>query len=191
MIENLRPVRALGIAGSLRSGSWNGQLLDAAVDLAPDDLEIDVFDELEAIPPYNADREADPPPSVARLKAAIAERDALVIATPEYNFGIPGILKNALDWASTPPGRSVMIGKTAAVMGASPGMLGTARGQLHLRQSFMFTRTYAVLQPEVLVAMAAEKFDASGALTDELARKLVGRLLQNLVTLTRQLQTEV
>jgi chromate reductase len=183
-------VGALGIVGSLRSGSWNRKLLHAAVALAPDDLKIDIWDELGDIPPYNDDLEEDPPP-VARLKAAIAERDALVIASPEYNFGIPGVLKNALDWASMPPRQSVLGGKTVAIMGASPGMLGTARGQLQLRQAFIFTRTYPVLQPEVLVAMAPEKFASDGTLADELAQKLVRRLLENLVRLTRQLATEV
>ena len=170
-------LKVLGIAGSLRAGSFNRALLRAAQELAPPGMEITTFD-LAPIPLYNGDVEAkgDPEP-VAALKAAIRQADALLIVTPEYNFGVPGVLKNAIDWASRPPRGSVLQGKPAAIMGATPGMGGTGRAQMALRQSFVFTQTHALLAPEVLVARAQEKFDASGRLTDEPTRKFVSQLL--------------
>ena len=155
-------MRVFGIAGSLRAGSFNRSLLRAAVELAPDGMEIGIFERLGEIPPYNEDVEksGDPEP-VAALKKAIREADALLIATPEYNYGVPGVLKNAIDWASRPPRDSVLARKPAAIMGASPGQGGTVRAQLALRQSFLFTQIHALLRPEVLIASAGEKFDAS------------------------------
>jgi chromate reductase len=174
-------LKVLGIAGSLRAGSFNRALLRAAQELAPGGMEITTFD-LAPIPLYNGDVEAqgDPEP-VAALKAAIRQADALLFVTPEYNFGVPGVLKNAVDWASRPPRGSVLQGKPAAIMGATPGMGGTGRAQMALRQSFVFTQTYALLTPEVLVARAADKFDASGRLTDEPTRKFVVQLLEALI----------
>ncbi len=178
-------IRVLGIAGSLRMGSWNRALIRAAAELAPAGMEILPFDGLAAIPLYNADVEAEGDPApVAVLKAAIADADALLISTPEYNAGLPGVLKNAVDWASRPPGKSVLNGKPAAIMGATPGGLGTARAQPQLRQSFVFTQTYALLQPEMYVARAQEKFDASGRLVDEPTRRQLQRLLQALADWT-------
>jgi chromate reductase, NAD(P)H dehydrogenase (quinone) len=177
----------LGIAGSLRAGSFNRSLLRAAQELAPAGMTITAFD-LAPIPLYNADVEAkgDPEP-VAALKTAIRQADALLIVTPEYNNGVPGVLKNAIDWASRPPRGSALQGKPAAIMGATPGMGGTGRAQMQLRQAFVFTQTYAVLSPEVLVARAGEKFDASGRLTDEKTRAIVGQLLQALADWTARL----
>jgi chromate reductase, NAD(P)H dehydrogenase (quinone) len=170
-------LKVLGFAGSLRAGSYNRALLRAAQELAPPGMEIATFD-LAPIPLYNGDVEAqgDPEP-VAAFKAAIRQADALLIATPEYNFGVPGVLKNAIDWASRPPRGSALQGKPVAIMGATPGMGGTGRAQMQLRQAFVFTQSYALLAPEVLVARAAEKFDPSGRLTDEPTRKFVGQLL--------------
>jgi chromate reductase len=183
-----RPVRAVGLAGSLRAGSYNRLLLGNAVRLAPSSLEISVFDGIGGIPPFNEDvaRRADPV-AVADLRAAIGECDALVIATPEYNYGVPGVLKNALDWASFPPGASGLEGRTVAMMGASPSILGTARAQTQLRQFFVFTQSHVVTHPEVFVTKAHQRFDESGLLTDPGAIKLIGRLLVNLVDLTRRL----
>jgi chromate reductase len=174
-------LKVLGIAGSLRAGSYNRALLRAAQELAPAGMEITTFD-LAPVPLYNGDVEAkgDPEP-VAALKAAIRQADALLIVTPEYNFGVPGVLKNAIDWASRPPRGSALQGKPAAIMGATPGMGGTGRAQMQLRQAFVFTQTHPLLSPEVLVARAAEKFDASGKLTDEPTRKFVGQLLAALM----------
>lgn len=170
-------LRVLGFAGSLRAGSYNRALLRAAVELAPEGLTIDVFD-LKDIPLYNGDVEAqgDPAP-VAAFKQAIRGADAMLIACPEYNHGTPGVLKNAIDWASRPPRGSVLNGKRAGLIGASPGLTGSARGQSQLRQAFGFTNTYAMLQPEVLVARAHEKFDAEGRLTDETTRKFLAQYL--------------
>jgi len=181
-VPGIGVLRVLGIAGSLRAGSYNRALLRAAVELAPDGITIEIFDGLGAIPPYNADVEAqgDPQP-VTALKRAIAAADALLIATPEYNYGVPGVLKNAIDWASRRPGKSVLNGKPAALMGATPGATGTARAQLALRQSFVFTDTRACLRPEVLVARAHEKFDADGRLIDASTRQTVRQLLEALL----------
>lgn len=179
-----------GIAGSLRQASYNRALLRAAVEEAPSGMEIRVFD-LAPIPPFNEDVEAqgDPEP-VTALKAAIGEADALLIATPEYNYGVPGVLKNAMDWASRPPGQSALNGKPAALMGATPGATGTARAQLQLRQAFVFTQTLVLPGPEVLVARAREKFDEQGRLTDEATRRYVGELLLRLAAWTDRLKQD-
>jgi chromate reductase len=175
-------IRVCGIAGSLRRGSYNRSLIRAAVRLAPKEMTIEIFDRLGEIPLYDADLEAagDPEP-VAALKGAIRDADALLIATPEYNYGVPGVLKNAIDWASRPPSGSVLNGKPTALLGASPGRTGTARAQLALRQSLVFTQTPVLLGPEVLVAQAHEKFTPDGALSDEATAKIVAGLLQRLL----------
>jgi chromate reductase len=174
------PIHVLGFAGSLRRGSYNRALLRAAQELAPAGMAIEVFD-LAPVPLYNADVEAegDPEP-VAAFKAAIRRADALLIACPEYNHGVPGVLKNAIDWASRPPRGAALDRKPLALMGASPGMTGSARGQGQLRQAFVFTNSYALPQPEMLVARAQEKFDEQGNLTDEKTREFLRRLLDAL-----------
>jgi chromate reductase len=125
---------------------------------------------------------------VAALKRAIREADALLIATPEYNYGVPGVLKNAIDWVSRPPQGSALSGKPAALMGASPGGFGTARAQLQLRQAFVFTQTLVLVGSEVMVARAHEKFDAAGRLTDDKTREFVRKLLEALAAWTRRLK---
>jgi len=185
--ESPRPLRVLGFAGSLRAASYNKLLLRAAVELAPEGMEIEIHD-IGGIPLFNEDVEAaGTPPAVEAFRDAIRRADALLIATPEYNHGVPGVLKNAIDWASRPPRRSVLAGKPAAVFGASPGATGTARAQTQLRASFVFTDTPALPQPEVLVFRAHEKFDADGRLTDEPSRAFVGRLLVALADWTTRL----
>jgi chromate reductase len=141
------------------------------------------------IPLFNQDVEAegDPEP-VQALKRAIEEADALLIATPEYNHGVPGVLKNAIDWASRPPRGSVLAGMPTAIFGASPGITGTARAQSQLRQAFVFTDTPVLPQPEILVYRAGEKFDETGRLTHEKTREYVNRLLQRLAVWTRTLR---
>jgi len=182
-------IKVLGIAGSLRSGSYNNALLLAARELAPDGMEISIYDDLGSIPPYNSDVEAkgDPEP-VAILKKAIRDADALLIATPEYNYGIPGILKNAIDWASRPFGKSVLIKKPAAIMGATMGMGGTIRAQDALRQVFRATQTYLPSQPEVFVVRAQDKFDAKGHLTDDTTRTIIRQLLTALAELNLRMR---
>lgn len=174
-------LRVLGIPGSLRAASFNHALLRAAVELAPEGMTITLFGGLAAIPPYNADVEANgDPDAVTAFKTAIRDAEALLIATPEYNYGVPGVLKNAIDWASRPPGKSVLNRKPAAVMGATPGGTGTARAQLALRQSFVFTDTRTLLRPEVLVARVHEKVDADGRVTDATTRQAIRQLLEAL-----------
>ncbi len=175
-------VRVLGVAGSLRTGSLNRSLLRAAVELVPAGMEIRIFEGLGEIPPYNADVESrgDPVP-VAAWKDAIRDADALLFVTPEYNYGVPGVLKNAFDWASRPPGKSPLNRKPAGIMGVSGGNSGTARAQLALRQSFVFTETYAMLRPEILVPRGAEKFEAEGRLIDERTREAVRKFLAALL----------
>ncbi len=175
-------IRIVGIAGSLRAGSLNHALIRAAAELAPASLEIRVYEGLGDIPPFNEDVERQGDPAAVRaLKAAIQDADALLVATPEYNYGVPGVLKNAIDWVSRPAGKSPLNRKPAAIMGASMGMHGTARAQLALRQTFVFTETWTMLRPEVYVGRAHEKVDATGRLTDEPTRKQIGKLLEAFV----------
>ena len=180
------PIRILGLAGSLRKASYNRAALRAAQQLVPAGAKIDIV-ELDGIPPFNQDDEASPPPTVAQLKASIKDSDAVLFVTPEYNYSVPGVLKNAIDWASRPYGDSAWNGKPVAIMGASIGAIGTARAQYHLRQMFVFLNMHPVNQPEVMIGNASERFDAEGNLTDETAKDLIRQLLQNLVELTHKL----
>jgi chromate reductase, NAD(P)H dehydrogenase (quinone) len=178
-----RVFNAVGFAGSLRRGSYNRALLRAATELAPPALHI-VIHELDEIPLYNGDLEAaGVPPSVVQLRDAVRGSDGVLIATPEYNHGVPGVLKNAIDWLSRPPRDSALNGQVAALMGASPGMTGTARGQSQLRQAFVFTNTYALLQPEILVGRAHEKFDADGRLVHQATRDVLATFLERFAEL--------
>jgi chromate reductase len=182
-------IKILGISGSLRKQSFNTSTLRAAQALTPEDATIEVFD-IAGIPIYNQDEEANPPRRVTEFKKAIREADAILFVTPEYNYSIPGPLKNAIDWASRPYGDSAWNGKPVAVMSASVGIQGGIRAQYHVRQLLVALNMPAVTQPEVAIPAAHEKFDANGNLTDENSRKLVSQLLQNLVTHTRVLSGE-
>jgi chromate reductase len=167
------PIHVVAVAGSLRQGSYNRALLRAAQQLAPAHVEIRIHD-LAEIPLFSEDVERTKiPPAVAHLRDALAAADGFLVATPEYNHGVPGVMKNAFDWLSRPPGKSVLDGKPSAIVGASVGITGTARAQSQLRQSFVFTNTPVLLQPEVLVARAHEKFDGDGRLTDATTRKFL------------------
>lgn len=179
-----RATTILGIAGSLRKASYNRWALRAAQKLVPQGVALEIF-ELDGIPPFNQDEEKNPPARVTEFKSRIRAADAVLIVTPEYNYSIPGVLKNAIDWASRPYGDSAWDGKPVAVMGASVGALGTARAQYHLRQCFVFLDMQAVNQPEVMIGNAAQRFDAQGNLTDETSRKLVSRLLAALAEKAR------
>ena len=172
-------IRVAGIVGSLREGSLNKGLLRAATELAPAGMEIAIYTRLGDIPPYNDDvfMKGDPEP-VADLKNFIGDADALLISTPEYNYGVPGVLKNAIDWASRPAGKSALNRKPAALMGCSPGLGGTIRAQHSLRQSFVFTETHVMSQPEIKIPSAAALFDASAKLTDENTRQYVKKFLE-------------
>lgn len=177
----------LGIAGSLRRESYNRAALRAAGKLLPEDATMENFD-LEGIPAFNQDLEKTPPQRVVEFKAAIRKADALLIVTPEYNYSIPGVLKNAIDWASRPYGDNAWLGKPAAIMGASTGKFGSARAQYHLRQVLTALNVYTLNLPEVMIGGAAEQFDAEGNLTNEMSKKLIRQLLEKLVAWTRQLK---
>jgi len=171
------PIRILGVAGSLRRLSYNRGLLSAAQEMAPEGVTIDVFD-LAPVPLYNGDVEAGgDPEGVAAFKAAIRNADGVLFACPEYNHGVPGVMKNAVDWASRPPAGAALGGKPVGIIGASPGQTGSARGQSQLRQAFEFTNSYCMPQPELLVFRAHEKFAPEGRLTDEATRKYLARYL--------------
>jgi chromate reductase len=184
------PFNVLGVPGSLRRGSYNRGLLRAAAELAPPGVEVQIFGRLGDIPPLDEDVEAqgDPEP-VRALKDAIGAVDAVLIATPEYNYSIPGVLKNALDWAWPPYAESVLRRKGVAIMGASVGPGAAIRSQLALRQVLVFTERYALLKPEVLVSGAADQFDADGDLTDQPTRDIIRAQVEALLAWTRLLQS--
>lgn len=181
-----KPIKILAFAGSLRQNSYNKALLRVAAQLEPKNVVIETFD-LEGIPPFNQDLETLPPQKVKEFKAKIKEADAILIATPEYNYSIPGVLKNAIDWASRPYIDNAFSEKPVAIIGASTGMLGTARAQYHLRQSLVFLNMHPVNRPEVFVQYAPEKFDEKGKLKDEKTQQLIAKLLENLVSWTMRL----
>jgi len=163
-------VALLGICGSLRKSSLNRALLDAVRDALPASARMSMVDDLN-LPIFNND--LDDPPGVVRLKAAIAESDGVVFGVPEYNYSIPGGLKNALDWISRPPEHSPLRGKPIGIVGAATGMSGTIRAQTHLRQMLLFSDSPCLSQPEVLIPRAHERFDAQGQLTDASTRTLL------------------
>lgn len=176
-------MKVCGLIGSLRKGSMNRGLMNAAIELGTEEgLDIVVWDHLRDVPPYDQDLDVDGtrPAIINSLKQAIREADALLIATPEYNYSVPGVLKNAIDWASRPPAETPLRGKPAAIMGASGGISGTMRAQYHLRQMFVFTQTLVLVQPEVILPKAVERFDTNMRLQDESTRELVRRQLKAL-----------
>ena len=164
-------MRALAISGSLRADSYNTRLLRAAADLAPEGIEFELYEELELLPPYNEDHDGEEPDlQVARLRQAIAGADAVLFSTPEYNGSVPGQLKNAVDWASRPFGRSALWGKPVAVIGASSGEYGALWAQADLRKTLGIAGA-RVLEAELPVGKAAEQFDADGELANEETRE--------------------
>lgn len=177
----------LGIAGSLRKGSYNRAVLRAAQQLAPEGATVEIF-ELDGIPGFNQDLEQNPPRQVAELKSRVRAANAILFVTPEYNYSVPGVLKNAIDWASRPYGESAWDGKPVAVMGASVGNIATARAQYHLRQMFVFLNMHAINRPEVMIAGAPRGFDEQGNLIDETSRELIRQLLANLMAWALQLE---
>ncbi|MBI1802170.1 MAG: NAD(P)H-dependent oxidoreductase [Chloroflexi bacterium] len=182
------PIHVLGFAGSLRKRSYNAALLRAAQELLPEGMSLEIYD-ITPIPFYNEDVEmAGFPEPVQYFKSRIAAADAVLIATPEYNYSMPGVLKNALDWASRPISQTPLNGKPLAIMGATTGPWGTTRAQLHLRQSCVFFNALPINKPVVHIARAAEKFDADLRLTDEQARREVRGLLESLAAWARRLK---
>jgi chromate reductase len=185
------PITILGICGSLRKASWNRGMLRAAQKLLPEGGKLELF-ELDGIPPFNQDEERNPHPRVAALKEWVRAADAILIATPEYNYSVPGVLKNALDCASRPYGDSAWDGKPVAIMSAAMSMGGGVRAQYHLRQCFVFLNMDAVVQPEVAIGSAHQRgFDEQGNLTDETAKKLIAQLLGNLAEKARRAKLPV
>jgi len=173
-------IKILGFAGSLRKESFNRALLRNADKFVPDNARLEIF-ELDGIPPFNQDTEKEMPQKVREFKSKIKDADAILISTPEYNYSVPGVLKNAIDFASRPYGDNPFDGKPVAIMSASIGMLGGARAQYHLRQIFVFLNMYPINRPEVMVNFATDKFDSEGSLLDETSRELIGELIKNLV----------
>ena len=169
-------LRILGIPGSLRKESYNRLALETARKLVPEGAVLEIVG-LEGVPPYNQDLEDHPPSTVAELKSKIRSSDAILFATPEYNYSVSGVLKNAIDWASRPYGESAWDGKPAAILGASTGSLGTARAQYHLRQILVTLNMYALNRPEVMIANASNKFDDQGNLPDDKTRERIERLV--------------
>ena len=189
VFENMQSkLKVLGFAGSLRTGSYNKALLRAAENFIPEDVNLEIFD-LDGIPGFNQDIENNLPTKVKDFKSKIREADAILIATPEYNYSVPGVLKNAIDWASRPYGDNPFDGKPVAIMSASIGMLGGARAQYHLRQMFVFLNMFPINGPEVIVTFAQDKFDKQGKLIDENTQKFLRQLIQNLINWTRRLKT--
>jgi chromate reductase len=183
----------LGIGGSLRKGSYNRALLRAAIELAPEEMEITIFDNeiFSAIPLYNDDVRAKAVPEPVKiLKHEIQLADGLIFAIPEYNFSVSGVLKNAVDWVSRPKNESPLDGKPVALIGASTGISGTIRAQMHFRQICTTTNMLAVNGPQVYVAKAANKFDSDGRLIDEDARHFLSLLLKTFSDWIRKMDLE-
>ena len=179
-------MKIIGLSGSLRQRSFNTGLLRAAAELAPGGVTIEIAD-LSQLPLYNDDlRQAGSPAPVNTLRATLASADAVLFATPEYNYSVPGVLKNAIDWVSRPPDPP-LAGTPGAVMGASAGLGGTMRAQYHLRQMMVFLDVPMLTRPEVFVQKAGERFDADSRLVDEETRAHVTRLVEALVGWTRRL----
>lgn len=176
----------VAIAGSLRRNSFNRGLVRAAAALLPASATLEMI-EIADIPLFNEDIEQPTPPSVQVFREKIQSADALLIATPEYNHSIPGVLKNALDWGSRSP--NVFSAKPLAILGAG-GHFGTTRAQYHLRQVATALNMFAVNAPQVLVFNAASKFDADGNLQDEKTRQLIQKLIESLLDLTQRLQRD-
>ncbi len=177
----------LGISGSLRRASYNTAALKAAQHLLPTGVLLTIFD-LNGLALYNQDTQAQPTPRLVQFKQQIRDADAIVFATPEYNYSIPGVLKNALDCASRPSEDNAWAGKPVAILGASVSLFGSVRAQYHLRQMLVALKMFELNQPEVMIGNAAEAFDAQGNLISEPLQKLIRQLLQGLAGWTRQLQ---
>jgi len=180
-------ITIMGIAGSVRKSSYNHAALVAAQSMLPDDASLDIFD-LADLPLFNQHTEGVIDANVGAFKRAIRSADAILFATPEYNYCVPGVLKNAIDCASRPLGDSAWTGKPVGVMGASVSSMGSVRAQYQLRQRFVALDMYAVNCPEVMIPSASSVFDRNGVLHDQTSRALIRELLLALVRLTRQLK---
>ena len=182
-----QPLKVLGIVGSLRRNSYNLYAMRAAKSKIPSGAELEIFT-LDGIPPFNQDDEQHPTAKVVQLKSSIRSADALLIATPEYNYSIPGVLKNAIDWATRPYGDNPFMGKPTAIMGASTGGMGTSRSQYHLRQVLTALNAHTLNQPEMMISHANDVFDDEGRLIDEKLNAQLEKLLNALIRWTRRLK---
>ncbi|MBV8492939.1 MAG: NAD(P)H-dependent oxidoreductase [Alphaproteobacteria bacterium] len=179
-------IKVLALCGSLRKGSYNMAALRIAIAQKPAGMTIEVAD-ISQIPLYNEDvRQQGFPPPVETLRGQIKAADALLFACPEYNYSMPGVLKNAIDWASRPPDQP-FAGKPCAMFGAAAGMAGTARAQYDLRRSCVFLDMHPLNKPEIFIGQAQTKFDENGNLSDEMARNLLRDQLVALAAWTRQI----
>lgn len=182
-------LKILGIAGSLRKGSFNASALRAAAELAPEGVEIETYD-IGGLPLFNQDDEQNPTAAVKEFKQKIRESDAIIFSTPEYNYSIPGVLKNAIDVASRPYGDSAWEGKPALIIGASVGNIATARAQYDLRKTMVFLNMFPINRPEVMIGTAQDKFDTNGNLTDEATKEIIRQAVEALADWTRRLANE-
>ena len=179
-------IKIFGFAGSLRKQSYNKAILRVAANLNLQDITVETFD-LEGIPPFNQDLENQPPDRVKEFKSKIKAADAILIATPEYNYSIPGVLKNALDWASRPHGENALEGKPVGIVGASIGMMGSSRAQYHLRQCFVWLNMHPLNKPEVMVSTAQDKVDQEGNITDAKTKEKIAEMVMALANWSRKL----
>ena len=182
-------LRILGISGSARKNSFNTALLEAAKELVPPGVALETFD-VSSLPLFNQDLEAEPPRIVSEFKEEIREADAILFSTPEHNYSVPALLKNAIEWGDRPETDNSWDGKPAAMMSASTGPRGGVRAQLHLRQIMVDLNMYPINQPQLLVARAQEKFDSASKLTDEKLRGRLRDLLLALVEWTKRLRPD-
>jgi chromate reductase len=178
-------LKVWAIAGSLRRDSWNRKLLEAAAALAPDDVEVHISPLLPEIPFFNEDLNGNEPDVVLQLRAEVKAADAVMLAFPEYNGMVPGVLKNLLDWIAYPLFNCALMDKPVALMGASGSKIGTARGQTDLRQMFVYSRALVVPSPEVLVNFAHQAFDDDGQLNDQMYRDRIAHQYEYLKKFAR------
>jgi chromate reductase len=186
-VEEPSKLTILGISGSGRKGSYNTALLEAAKELLPQDATLEVVD-VSKLPLYNQDLEHDLPEAVKELKKKIRGADAILIATPEHNYSVTAVLKNAIEWGNRPPRDASWSGKPAAVISASTGLRGGVRAQLHLRQIMIDLNMYPINRPLLLVANARDKFDENLKLIDEESLQTLREVLSSLVEWTRKLR---
>ncbi|MHB1830161.1 MAG: NADPH-dependent FMN reductase [Candidatus Micrarchaeaceae archaeon] len=181
-----KKIKIFGFGGSFRKGSYTKALLHAADELVPESAELEIFD-IERIPLFNQDLEKNMPEEVRRFKDGIKAADAVLISTPEYNYSVPGFLKNAIDWASRPYGDNSFEDKPVALMSGSGGTFGGSRAQYHLRQMMVFLNAHVINKPEVIVTFMNEKISNEGIVTDEKTREKIREMLEALVSWAKRL----
>jgi chromate reductase len=188
MTRELSAMKILGVSGSGRKGSYNWGLLEAAKEMLPDSTTLEIFD-VSRFPLYTQDHEHDPPPEVRLFKQKIRQSDAILFATPEHNYTITAVLKNAIEWGNRPGGDNSWNGKPAAIVSASSGPRGGARSQLHLRQILVDLNMYAINQPQLLLARAQDSFDSDLKLKDPQSRETLKTILQTLASWTKKINS--